>query len=472
MYEKRELMGKVFFALAVLILISMLISPLTGTIINIDEYWTYSLVNLPFMQGMIVAVHDVHPPLYYLILYLFTPLGLDNLYLLKVLSIVPYALLMLVSATKIREDYGWLTAGLFVFCLGVMSDFYCEFLTIRMYSWGLFFMVMMFICFGEVLKNWDRSSWVLLSLFTLLCAYTQYMFAITCFVAYLILLVEILQNHRERFKSFAKSVAGVLVLYAPWAVVFVYQIQTQAESAHEAFGLGDFIHYLTSFAIKSQSFGVENIAFKIIAFAFLVFILVLIYRKKDTLSAAGVFLLYATLVIGVLGLMFSFCNTMRVRYLIPVFGIFWLSASVVIGRIENNKLLVLALAFIIVLAGASIMITHDDIDSRLAFNDEKTAYLEGINNNSTVVVYNSDYAYKVLHKDLNETRQYTLSGKYFYDDDVDVTDNLTKVLKKNKDRNVYLVLWKDYPENAKLEKKYDLNITYDAGHYSFNLVEG
>ncbi|MEE0935856.1 MAG: hypothetical protein U0L42_09300 [Methanobrevibacter sp.] len=107
MYEKRELIGKVFFALAVLILIQMLVSPLTGTIINIDEYWTYSLVNLPFMQGMTVAVHDVHPPLYYLILYLFTPLGLDNLYLLKVLSVVPYALLMLVSAFKIRKDFRW-----------------------------------------------------------------------------------------------------------------------------------------------------------------------------------------------------------------------------------------------------------------------------------------------------------------------------------------------------------------------------
>ena len=121
----------------------MLISPLMNTIINIDEYWTYSLVNLPFMQGMIVAVQDAHPPLYYLILYLFTPLGLDNLYLLKVLSIVPYALLMVASATRIREDYGWLTAGLFVFSIGIMTDFFCEFLTIRMYSWGLFFVVML-----------------------------------------------------------------------------------------------------------------------------------------------------------------------------------------------------------------------------------------------------------------------------------------------------------------------------------------
>ena len=471
MYEKRELLGKLFFAAAIVILLYMLISPLTNTIINIDEYWTYSLVNLPFMQGMIVAVHDVHPPLYYLILYLFTPFGLDNLYLLKVLSIVPYALLMVVSATRIRQDYGWLTAGLFIFSIGVMSDFFCEFLTIRMYSWGLFFMVMMFIYYNDVITKWDRRSWVLLTLFTLLCAYTQYMFAITCALIYLLLLVEIWQNHKDRLKDFGKSLLALILLYAPWGVVFIYQIKTQSEDVHEAFGFADFIHYLTSFAIKSQNFSMQNVAFKIIAFAFLAFLLVMIYKKRDKLSATGIFLMYATLVIGVVGLMFSFCNTMRVRYLVPVFGIFWLSASIVIGRIEDGKILALALGLVVVLAGASIVITHDDIGSRLAFNDEKAAYLDSINNNSTVVVYNSDYAYKVLHKDLNNTHQYTLGGKYFYDDDVKISKNLTEILNKNHGKNIYVVNWKNHPDNAKV-KKYDLNKTYDAGHYSFNLVEG
>lgn len=472
MNSKRDILGKIFFGLAIIILLYMFISPLTNTIINIDEYWTYSLVNLPFMQGMIVAVHDVHPPLYYLILYLFTPFGLDNLYLLKVLSVVPYILIMAVSATKIRRDYGWLTAGLFVFCIGVMSDFYCEFLTIRMYSWGLFFLLMTFIYYREVITNWDRKSWVLLTFFTLLSAYTQYFFAITCALIYLLILYDILKNHRDKLRQFAISILALIILYAPWGAVFIYQIRTQSESVREAFGLSDFIHYLTSFAIKSQDFTAENIIFKVIAFAFLAFILVVIYKKRDRFSASGVFLMYATLTVGVLGLMFSFCNTMRVRYLIPVLGIFWLSASIAIGRLENNKVLALAVVLVLVLAGASLVITHDDIESRLTFNDEKAEYLESINNNSTVIVYNSDYAYKVLHKDLNNTRQYTLSGRYFYDDDIETGNNLTKILTKNKGKNVYLVNWKDHPENAELEKNYKLKKTYDAGHYSFNLVKG
>lgn len=472
MYEKRDLIGKIFFGAAILILLYMFISPLTHTFINVDEYWTYSLVNLPFMQGMIVAVHDVHPPLYYMILYLLTPLGLQNLYVLKVASIIPYILIMVVSATKIREDYGWLTAGLFVFCLGVMSDFFIEFLTIRMYPWGLFFLLMAFIYYNEVITNWDKKSWMLLTLFTLLSVYTQYFFAITCGLIYLLILYEILTKHKDKLKEFGKSVLALIILYAPWMIVLVHQMQTQAGEPREGFELASAIHYLTAFAIKGQNFEFGMVIFKLVALAFLILVLVLIYKNQDRFSAAGVFLMYGTIAIGILSLMSSFSNTMRMRYLVPVFGIFWLSASIVIGKIKDDKVLMVALILIVILTGASIAITHDDINSRLEFNDKKDSFLNSINNNNSVIVYNTDYGYKILHDDLNNTsKQYTLSGSYFYSGDVEFSDNFTKILKDHPNKKVYLVNWKLKESNKEFEEKYDLKKVYDAGHYSFNLVK-
>ena len=472
MYEKRDWLGILFFGAAILILLYMFISPLTNTIINIDEYWTYSLVNLPFMEGMIVAIHDVHPPLYYWILYLFTPFGLGNLYLLKVVSIIPYILIMVVSATKIREDYGWLTAGLFVFCLGVMTDFFMEFLTIRMYSWGLFFLLMVFIYYKDVITRWDKKSWVLLTLFTLLSVSTQYFLALTCGLVYLLIFAEILTEHKDKIRQFAKSVLALIVLYAPWGIVFIHQIQTHANDAKEGFELVNVIHYFTAFAIKSQNFRLDMVIFKIIAIIFLIFILVLIYKKKDKFSAAGVFLMYATLAIGILSLMSSFTNSMRVRYLVPVFGIFWLSASIVIGKIKDYKVLAIALVLVLLLAGASLAITNEDINSRLAFNEKKASFLDGINNNDSVIVYNTDYGYKVLHNDLNNTsKQYTLSDSYFYSGDVEVCKDFDKILKENPDKNIYLVNWKLKESNKKFEDNYNLTKVYDADHYSFNLVK-
>lgn len=470
MYEKRDLLGLLFFGAAILMLYSMFISPLTGAYLHVDEYWTYSLVNLPFKEGMIVAVHDVHPPLYYLMLYLLTPLGLDNLYLLKVFSIIPYILIMIVSATKIQKDYGWLTAGLFVFCLGIMTDFYVEFLTIRMYSWGLFFVLMAFIYYNEVITNWDRRSWVLLTLFSLLSAYTQYFFAITCGLMYLLILYEILTKHKDKLMQFGKSVFALIILYAPWAFVLLHQIQNQASESREGFTLDNAIHFMFGFAIKSEDFRLEMIVFKLIALIFLIFILVLIYKKKDKFAGSGVFLMYATLIIGVTALSFLFINTMRMRYLVPIFGIFWLSASVVIGKIENYRVLTVALILVILLAGASFAITNEDVNSRFAFNDEKANFLNSINNNNTVVVFNSDYGYKILHNDLNNTKQYSLADTYFYSNDTVICKDFDKILNQSHGKKVYLVNWKNTDRNKKYEDNYNLTKVYDAGHYNFNLV--
>ena len=98
---KRDNAGKIFFAIGVVICLLMFISKASWSILHVDEYWTYSLVNLPLKEAMVVIVNDVHPPLHYLLLYLFNPLGLTkSLYFVKVFSVIPYILIMIVSATN------------------------------------------------------------------------------------------------------------------------------------------------------------------------------------------------------------------------------------------------------------------------------------------------------------------------------------------------------------------------------------
>lgn len=472
LYERKELIGKLFFGIGILVLLSMFVSPISNIFIHVDEYWTYSLINLPLMDGMRVAVHDVHPPLYYLMLYFLSPLiGSTNLYLLKIVSIIPYALIILVSATKIREDYDWFTAGLFVFSIGVMSDFFVEFLTIRMYSWGLFFVVMSYIYYKDVVTKWDRKSWVLLTVCTLCSAYLHYFFAITCGLIYLLILYEIWTQHKDKLKQFGKSVAALVILYAPWGIIFIRQLKNTAAGSHETFHLDYIIHYLTYFAIKSEDFRLEMLIFKLLAFAFLIFVLVLIYKKKDNFSASGMLLVYGTIFVGIVLLMFSFNNTMRVRYLVPALGVFWLAASVAIGKIENKRIFMIALILIFILAFAGLSITSEDMNSRIKFYDEKAAFLDSINNNSTIIYYNTDYGYKILHNDLNNTKQYSVSDTYFYDDDIEVSGNLTKILDENPDKNVYLVNWRSASDrNAKYEQNYTLVEKYDGNHYLFYLV--
>ena len=461
MVEQRELLGKLFFTTAILILIYMFITPISHVLIHVDEYWTYSLVNLPFIQGLTVAAHDVHPPLYYMILYLFTPFGLENIYILKIVSIIPYILLMFVSYFKIRKDYNWLTAGLFIFCIGIMSDFFIEFLTIRMYSWGVFFVIMAFIYFKDVLTKWDKKSWILLTLFTLLSAYTQYLFTIPCGLIYILLLVKILKSEeiKSHLKQFIFSAISLVVLYAPWMVVFIHQLKTHPTTSNELPQLMNFFNFLTVFAVKNPDFSFEMIVFKIIALIFLVIILLLIYNNKAKYEASGIVIMFVTISASAFLIMGS-ARDINTRYLLPVLGIFWLCSSITVGKIENNKLLAVMLALIIVLAGISVFITQDDISDRLEFNDEKSSFLKSINNNDSVIVYDTDFGYQVLHDDLNKTKQYSVKDTYFYDNDIEISGNLDKIINKNSDKNIYLVLW----DNLDSYKKYDLDEKFESGY--------
>lgn len=125
---------------------------------------------------------------------------------------------------------------------------------------------------------------------------------------------------------------------------------------------------------------------------------------------------------------------------------------------------------VMVLAAASLTITDEDENSRLKFNEEKSSFLGSINNNSSVIVYNTDYGYRILHADLNKTKQYTLGDTYFYSDDAEICKDFGKILNQSEGKNVFLVNWKNTDRNKKYEDNYNLTRVYDAGHYSFNLV--
>lgn len=129
-----------------------------------------------------------------------------------------------------------------------------------------------------------------------------------------------------------------------------------------------------------------------------------------------------------------------------------------------------ALILVMLLAGASFAITNEDINSRFAFNDEKANFLDSINNNDSVIVFNTDFGYKILHNDLDRAKLYSLADTYFYCNDTEICKDFDKILNQSDGKNVYLVNWKNTDRNKKYEDNYNLTKVYDAGHYHFNLV--
>ena len=473
---KRDLIGKILFVLSIIGFIYMFITPIANILIHVDEYWTLSLINLPLIEGMKVAINDVHPPLYYLMLYpILWILKMANvgnmIYALKIVSIIPYFAILCLSYFKLKDEYNWLTAGLFAFAIVVMGDFFIQFLTLRMYSWGLLFLLLSFVYYREVLTKNDRKSWMLLTLFTLLSAYTHYFLILTSGLIYILLLIHMIRNNLK-VKQWIYSVISLAILYLPWLLVLLRQLNTQNHTTYPgSMGSADIFNYLIFYSIKSTDLTVGWIAIKILALAFVVLIVFMIFKKKTDdeglFELSGIFLFYGTIAIGVIILAISF-KPLQARYLVPVSAIFWLAASIVIGKIENSKILAVLLVCVLVLSAGSVFLTSSDITDRISDDSQRSAFLDNINNNDTVVVYNTNFGYMFVHDDLNNTLEYSLSDTYFFDEKVKISKDINMIIKKNPDKDIYLVNWDGASKNKlKFDGKVSQTESYNSGDVIF-----
>ena len=177
---------------------------------------------------------------------------------------------------------------------------------------------------------------------------------------------------------------------------------------------------------------------------------------------SGVFLMYATIFIGVLVLSISF-QPVRARYLVGVMAVFWLCVSILLSKTKNDKVLAVMLAAILILSASSILITHEEAITKINWANERNEFLDSINNESNVVVYNTNFGYMFIHGGVNKTTEYSLSDTYFFDDNVKICEKIDQIIDKNPKKNIYLVNWKSADKSKKYVKTLNLTEEYFSG---------
>ena len=328
----KDNLGKVLFALSVLIFGLMIFTPLNSVFIHADEFFTLFVVKFPVTDIINVNIHDVHPPLYYLIVKAIAKLlgvlnvSFSSLFLIKIISIISYGLILLFSALKLRDDYGWLSVGIFTFALGCLSQFFMHFILGRMYALGIVFLLLSFYFMKNILKDSDTRSWVFFTVFSVLGAYTHYFVAISSVVMYMMLLIYLILNKQSLKKWFISVLAGI-VMYLPW----IYALVKQLTKVHNSYWIKDltvksFIKCLGYFSTNSDA-----IIIQLIAIFALIFFIVVLFKNSDNildsenyylLSGIGVFV--GTLAVGsILSLVFK--PILVARYLLPASAVLWQS---------------------------------------------------------------------------------------------------------------------------------------------------
>lgn len=452
-FKNKENMGKILFLISFLILIWMFVTPISTILINVDEHFTLSLMQQAGSDFWNVIFGDVHPPLYYLILkvayILFSHFENINLiYILKVVSFIPYFLILILSFTHIRKKYSWFTAGLFTFCIGTMSLFFIRFLIIRMYGWSVLFVLLTFISFMNVIENFDNKSWALLTIFTILSAYTHNIVLVTLGLIYLALLIFILKsnnyvnNQKELKKWLFSSVVSVL-LYIPWLFITLQQMSSR-HSIAKFHGIKDIINYLTYHAIYFKSITPDVMFFKLLSIILLVLVILIpLFKLKREFNvknyeiSSGIIIYVLSIILNVLIVTFTF-KSFDVKLALPSLSIFWLSTSILVNSLKNKK--TFTILFVIILILGSYGIINN-------INNTQTYYEAGLNEMETlkdidengVFIYTSRLDYYTYHQYFNNTKEYSLTELNVpYKTNVINEKNVTKIIEENPDKKVYM----------------------------------
>lgn len=448
--EKKETLGKIFYFFSFLILIYMCLSQLTHLIYTVDEYFTLGIINLPFLNGITVMINDVHPPLYYMILkipmMILDILGIayDTIVLSKYISILAYLIIIMVSGTKIKNEFNWVTAGFFAFFMGIMSNFFLQYLTIRMYGWATLFILLSFLYFYDILKYSSKKSWALFTLFGLLSCYTHYFSAVTSVMVYLLLLFFIYKDI-NKLKKWILSVIIVFVGYLPWLTIFLNQLGNTVKSFWiPPINFNEFLNCIFSFATMNSNY----IIYFISSIFLILIIITFILKEMDNKCLfkyiiAGIMVFLLTIIFGIL---FSVMvkPILLVRYLLPAVSVFWLSIAIYLGKIENKRLLTIFVLIIVVMGIFNFYDTLEKQNESIEDGIKDQNFLNSINNENTAIVSISPGEVIQFGTLLKESKQYrSLNNAYGLSDDdlndlsINYISNMTKL--KSKNDNIYLI---------------------------------
>lgn len=340
-----------------------------------DELFTVGMIEHSYGELIHFTAADVHPPLYYCVTKFFVDLcklilpGAGTVIPAKIVSVLPYFVLLLYSVTFIRKRFSIFTGGLFLFCVIAMPQMAAYTVEVRMYGWALLFVTAAFLhAYGcvtsgglsadeagrETVTGHGRKACIhgaALVVYGLAAVYTQYFAGVAVVMVYLYVLAAFLYQDKGRIKEWFLYVAVSIAGYVPWLFALAGQISAVSENYWILpltwRSLGGCVKFLMKPAFTNETLNVVLAVVIFAGYAAVVggsFIKDIIDAKKSEYcrkvyyngrvlySISGLFVL-----LGVI--LFGFAASILIRpvfvyrYMIPATGCFWLCFAICLNDI-------------------------------------------------------------------------------------------------------------------------------------------
>lgn len=317
-----------------------------------DELFTVGMAEHSYGDLVRFTAADVHPPLYYCMVKLFADLcklivpSAGTVIPAKLVSVLPYWILLVYAVTVVRRRWGVFTGGLFLFCVTAMPQLSAYTVEARMYGWALLFVTAAFLHAREMITAGHAGRCggqnAALVIYGLAAAYTQYFACVAVVMIYLYLLFMLWRQDKRRIREWLFCVAASVIGYVPWLFALAGQISAVRENYWILpltwRSLGGCVKFIMKPAFINDTVNTVLAVVLTVGFAMMFFWYGWQYKlghngrdlsKNEekthfVTAAAGIWIL-----VGVVGFGFAASLLLRpifvYRYMIPALGCFWLS---------------------------------------------------------------------------------------------------------------------------------------------------
>ena len=342
---------------------------------------------------------DVHPPFYYLILkvgvQILSPF-FDCIVAAKLISIIPYFILMILGFTVLRTKYGDTISFLFNVAILGMPRIMEYAIEIRMYSFGMLFVFCTFLFATKLVDEPEKKqNYIGLTIFAILSSYIHYFACASEIVIYIfVLLVAFRRKEYKRMKYVFFSGLVVAISYLPWLFVFFNQVATVKND-----------YWISPITLASVIVDIlfmflfnSNFEYLILtAITFSIFILglngaICLMKKKNTTAVFGITVLFGTLVLGII-LSLIIRPIFFPRYLMSASACMWLGIILGLSNVWNKKnfKIFLMITFICVGFACNGLYTKNEIvnENNVNSTNEK---IESYLHKNTIIITNDTSA--------------------------------------------------------------------------------
>lgn len=406
-----------------------------------DEAYTINLVHQSFGHLWHVTANDVHPPLYYILLKLYTYICGDSVIALRIFSALPINGIMLIACTHIRKAFGNKTAlSLLVLVILMPVNQYVA-SEIRMYSFGMFFVLLSALYAYQSYANFRRPDLIRFTLFSLAAAYTHYYALLGVFYIYLLFFLVVVLKKRDKILPFIGYSVLFIIGYLPWLINLPGQVsQVQDEYWINAPRLKDFVIYLYyPFAQELDLMATEiplshfATAFYMLTVFIVLFIYVILSGKKaiptdrkmseNRVYAGLLFLAFVFTLATAIAYSLLSKPVFVTRYMTPVLGLIYLGSAIFLASFDWKKTQNKVVLFLMFLILAYFSFNHYSLQYRTnRYNERVQAkiidFAEKRLDDKTAFVYSDTRSFSIaaiplFFPDSKHYIRIRLTGKYY-----------------------------------------------------------